>query len=113
MYKKLLLVIVLMSSLVAEKTKRNIYEDNCRACHTNVFPLEKLYMLYLKRYSGEQTFKASLKAFLKKPLEETSVMTDKWIKDFSVKGRTPLTDKQIDEAIDIYWNLYDVRKKLK
>jgi len=102
-----------MSSLVAGNAKKNIYEDNCRACHTNVFPLEKLYMLYLKRYSGEQTFKASLKAFLKKPLEETSVMTDKWIKDFSVKGRTQLSDEEIDEAIDIYWKLYDVRNKLK
>ncbi len=97
-----------------EENKINIYERNCIPCHRYLpLSLEHMYMRYLKTFSGEKTFKASLKAFLKHPMEETSVMTDLFIDRFSVKDKSLLSDKQLEEAIDIYWNLYNVRNKLK
>jgi len=118
MISKMALIILLSFSLMAKektlKKEKNIYELRCIPCHQHrPYSLKKVYMLYLKTFSGETTFKASLKAFLKKPMEETSVMTDQWIDNFSVKNPTILNDAELDEALDIYWNLYDVRNKLQ
>ncbi len=115
--KIMILLILLTLTLSAEevelKDKHKIYKKHCIPCHQHLpYSLEKIYMLYLKTFSGEKTFKASLKAFLKAPLEETSVMPDEWIENFSVKEKTILTDKELDEAINSYWELYDVRNKL-
>jgi len=98
----------------SEQNKINIYERNCIPCHRYLpLSLEHMYMRYLKTFSGEKTFKASLKVFLKHPMEQTSVMSDLFIDRFSVKDKTLLNDKQLDEAINIYWDLYNVRNKLK
>lgn len=115
MIKKVIVVsLILNATLYAESDKKNIYEHTCLPCHRYLpLSLEDMYMRYLKTFSGEVTFKASLKAFLKTPMEQTSVMSDLFIDRFSVKDKSLLTDKQLDKAIDIYWNLYDVRNKLK
>ncbi len=119
MINKIALVLLLTLSLTGKELevelekKYNVYKQHCLPCHEHLpYSLEKIYMLYLKTFSGELTFKASLKAFLKEPMEETSVMPDEWIENFSVKEKTILTDKELDEAIDSYWELYDVRNKL-
>ena len=106
-------VIVTGENLPTEIRKQNTYELHCIPCHEHrPYSLERVYMLYLKTFSGETIFKASLKAFLKEPMEETSVMPDEWIDNFSVKSKSTLSDKELDEAIDIYWDLYDIRNKL-
>jgi hypothetical protein len=117
MIDKLLLILLLTLSLTGEELEKRVeskvYSQHCIPCHEHLpYSLGKIYMLYLKTFSGELTFKASLKAFLKSPMEETSVMPDEWIENFSVKEKIDLTDKELDEAIDSYWKLYDVRKKL-
>ena len=119
MTRKLVLVLWLTLSLTGKELeaelekKHTVYKQHCIPCHEHLpYSLGKIYMLYLKTFSGELTFKASLKAFLKEPMEETSVMPDEWIENFSVKEKTILSDKELDEAIDSYWELYDVRNKL-
>ena len=113
MIKKIVLIGFLFTVfLEAEET--GIYETNCIPCHRyQPASLEKLFMEYLKTYSGELSLKGALKAFLKTPTESDSLMNDKFIENFSVKDKTTLTDKELDEAIETYWKLYDVRKKLK
>jgi len=117
--KKIIIISVLLNVFLYAETeekvkKENIYEHTCIPCHRYLpSSLGDMYMRYLKTFSGEITFKASLKAFLKEPLEQTSVMSDLFIDRFSVKDKTLLTDKQLDEAINIYWDLYNVRNKLK
>jgi len=93
----------------------NAYEKNCLPCHNNHFPisLQRMFMLYLKTYSGEMTLKGALKEYLKNPKKETSVMSDLFIDRFGIKEKTTLSDKELDEAIDIYWKLYNVRNKLR
>jgi hypothetical protein len=92
-----------------------VYEKNCLPCHNDHFPtsLEKMFMSYLKVYSGEITFKASLKGYLQKPDKELSVMSDLFIDRFGIKEPTTLSEKELEEAIDTYWNLYNVRNKLR
>ena len=92
----------------------NVYERNCVPCHKyQPVSLENAFMDYLKAYSGEFSLKGSLKEFLKNPTNETSLMNNIFLDRFSVKNRTELSDKELDEAIDIYWDIYNVRKKLK
>jgi len=94
--------------------KQNAYERNCIPCHRyQPASLEKLFMEYLKTFSGELSLKESLKIFLKNPTEKDSLMNDKFIENFSVKDATDLNDTELDKAIDIYWDLYDVRSKLE
>jgi len=115
MINKIILISFVVVNLSAKEPEqgKNVYENHCIPCHEHLpYSLQKIYMLYLKTFSGELTFKASLKAFLKSPVEETSVMPDEWIENFSVKEKSELTDKELDEAIDTYWKLYDVRNTL-
>ena len=114
MVKEVVLIGVIFSTLLGAKDADRIYERNCIPCHRYApASLEKLFMVYLKTYSGELSLKGALKAFLKNPTESDSLMNDTFIENFSVKDKTTLTDKELDEAIDTYWELYDVRKKLK
>ncbi len=113
MVKKIVFIGILGSILWADEGG-NIYERNCIPCHRyQPASLEKLFMEYLKTYSGELSLKGALKVFLKNPTEADSLMNDKFIENFSVKDKTKLTEKDLDKALDIYWDLYDVRKKLK
>jgi len=89
-----------------------VYEKNCLPCHNDHFPtsLEKMFMSYLKVYSGEITFKASLKGYLQKPDKELSVMSDLFIDRFGIKEPTTLSEKELEEAIDTYWEFIHVPK---
>ena len=114
MVKKIILLGVVCSTVLGADEPKNIYEKNCIPCHRYApASLEKLFMVYLKSYSGELSVKGTIKAFLKNPKESDSKMNNTFIENFSVKDKTTLTDEELEEAIDIYWELYDVRKKLK
>jgi len=93
----------------------NIYEGNCIPCHKYGMPttLEGMFMKYLKEYSGEISIKETLKQFLKNPTKEDSVMSELFLDKFSVKEKSFLNDDDLAKAIDIYWDLYNVRNKLK
>jgi len=91
-----------------------VYQRNCIPCHKyQPATLEKMFMLYLKTYSVELSFKVSLKEFLKNPTEEKSLIGNKFIERFSVKDPTDLNETQLDEAIDTYWDLYNPKENLK
>lgn len=113
--KKILWCVILLNSMgYAQTVRANIYERTCVQCHRYLpSSLERIFMTYLKTYSGELTVKASLKTFLKNPTEETSMMSEMFIDHFSVKDKSTLSDKDLEEAIDIYWDTYNVRNKLK
>jgi hypothetical protein len=109
---KIITYIVLISTPLFTQ---NIYEKNCLYCHNDHFPtsLQRMFMSYLKVYSGEITFKASLKGYLQNPDKQLSVMSDLFIERFGIKEKTTLNEKELEEAINIYWDLYNVRNKLK
>ncbi|NEW60310.1 hypothetical protein GSY74_03355 [Sulfurovum sp. bin170] len=104
---------IITSSINLQET--NIYEGNCIPCHKYAMPttLEGMFMKYLKAYSGEMSVKLTLKQFLKKPMKEDSIMSDLFLERFSVKEKSLLSDEDLTKAIDIYWDLYNVRNKLK
>jgi len=93
---------------------QNVFERNCKECHEHLpASLQRMFMAYLKVYSGEITVKAAIKGYLIKPDKKLSVMSDLFIDRFGIKEKSKLSEKELEEAIDIYWNLYNVRNKLK
>lgn len=101
---------VLATGLFAE----NVYERNCVECHKDLpTSLQQMFKRYLLVYSGEQNVKAGLKHYLKYPLREISVMSDLFIDTYGIKEKTTLSESDIDEALDIYWEKFKVFNKLK
>ena len=109
------MMIVFGLLLNADKIEsKNIYEENCIPCHRFLpSSLDQMFMMYLKAYSGKLSVKISMKMFLKEPTEGDSLMSNFFIDRFSVKDKTKLSDEELDEALDIYWDLYDVRRNLE
>lgn len=111
MFKQTVLILLISLGLEASSS---VYERNCIPCHRyQPATLEKMFMLYLKTYSVELSFKVSLKEFLQNPTEEKSLIGNTFIEQFSVKNPTDLNDTELDEAIDTYWKLYNPKENLK
>lgn len=110
MVKPIILCVILVSGVFAQ----DAYERNCVECHKELsVSLQRIFMHYLLVYSGEENVKAGMKHYLKYPLKEISVMSDLFIDTYGVKEKTQLTESDIDEALDIYWNKFKVFNKLK
>ncbi len=110
---KILFLLFSFTIAIFSKTE-TVYERNCVPCHRyQPASLEKMFMTYLKTYSGELSVKTTLKEFLKNPTEKDSLMSEIFLDRFSVKDKTTLSDKELDEALERYWELYNVKSKLK
>ena len=109
--RKIILLVFFTLSLHAGS---DVYKNVCVNCHQyQPATLEKMFMLYLKTYSVELSFKVSLKEYLQKPTEKHSLIGSAFITNFSVKDPTKLNDKELNEAIDYYWKLYNPKDNLK
>ncbi|HIQ46849.1 MAG TPA: hypothetical protein EYH57_04425 [Sulfurovum sp.] len=110
MVKVILISIVLVSGVYSE----DAYERYCVDCHKELpTSLQRMFMHYLLVYGGEKNVKAGLKHYLKYPIREISVMSDLFIDNYGIKKKTTLSDKQIDEALNSYWERFKVIDKLK
>lgn len=114
MVKKLSFIFILLMTLLSQVQSKDAYERHCVGCHKELpTSLQRMFMHYLLVYSGEKNVKAGLKHYLKYPLREISVMSDLFIDNYGIKEKTRLSDRQIDEALDIYWDKFKVINKLK
>ncbi|MAD42844.1 MAG: hypothetical protein CL623_10710 [Arcobacter sp.] len=113
MAKLLLIIFLFFSFLQAAKTK-NVYENNCVKCHKKLpVSIDKYFYRYLLKYSSEKNVKKAMFSFLKKPEKDMTIMPEAFIKRFGVKKKSKLSDKQLNKALDIYWEKYKVFGKLK
>lgn len=123
MYKKAGLIFLLSMALYGENQwmtdkeaieSSDVYTRNCIPCHEYLpSTLERMFMSYLKVYSGEFTVKESLKAYLRNPDRDMSVMSELFLDRFGIKYKTDLSEQELEEAVNIYWNKFNVRNKLK
>jgi len=120
MIKKVFLLLFFSLLLFSKEIKQEkiqietVFEKKCVPCHEYLpSSLERMFMSYLKVYSGEVTFKESLKSFLRKPDENSSTMSNLFLSRFGVKSKSTLSEKELDRAVDIYWDMYNVRNKLR
>lgn len=109
MVKKSILFMFFVTTLFAD-----IYQTNCIPCHNKIdVSLEKLFFRYLLKHSSEKSVKNSLINYLKNPTVDTTVMPEAFIKRYGIKKRSTLKDKELEKAVDIYWEKYKVFGKLK
>ena len=93
---------------------QNVYERNCIPCHENMpTSLQQMFMSYLAAYSGEKNVKTVLKYYLVHPTKSLSLMSDLFITTYGIKKPTKLNTKELDEAINSYWEKFKVFDKLK
>lgn len=90
-----------------------VYEKNCLACHQKLqVGIDKFFYRYLLTYSSEKKVKEALKEYLKHPKKEKSLLADGLILRFGVKKPTKLSEKELNSALDTYWQKYNLIGKL-
>jgi len=115
MVRKIIIIFLLSIKLLMaeEMLERNVYENNCLSCHQfSTLKLDKIFFNYLIKYSSELTVKTALIDFLKNPNLQTSVMSEDELRRLGLKTKTNLDDEELKEAINIYWELYNVSDRL-
>jgi len=111
MVKKYFIILVLLSTILYAE---NIYEDKCVPCHQTLpTTLQKMFMNYLLVYGAEGNVKIGLKYYLKNPSKHITVMSDLFVANYGIKKKSRLNEKELDEALSIYWNKFKVFGKLK
>lgn len=109
MVKKILILILLHVALQA-----GVYKDNCLKCHEDMpVKIDKFFYRYLLKYSSEENLKTALKDYLKNPSKDKTILQEELLNRFGVKAKTKLSDKELKEAVDEYWQIYKVFGKLK
>jgi hypothetical protein len=109
MVKKLFMLLALSIVVFAD----NAYERNCVPCHRNLpTDLQGMFKNYLLVYSGEETVKAALRHYMRYPSRHISVMSDLFINTYGIKETLHISDQELKEAIDLYWEKYKVFGKL-
>ncbi|MDY0401820.1 hypothetical protein [Sulfurovum sp.] len=109
MVKKLFMLLVLSIVVFAD----NAYERHCVPCHRELpTDLQGMFKNYLLVYSGEETVKAALRHYMRYPSKHISVMSDLFIDTYGIKQKLNISDQELKEAIDLYWEKYKVFGKL-
>lgn len=106
----MVLCIVLSSGLFSQ----DAYERNCVECHKDLpTTLQQMFKEYLQTYSGEENVKAGLKHYLRYPSKGISVMSELFLDSYGIKKQSNINKKELNKAIDIYWDKFKVFDKLK
>lgn len=91
----------------------NLYEDNCIKCHVKLpVSIDKYFYRYLLKYSSEKDTKDAMIKYLQNPTKKTTVMPESFINRFGIKEKSSLNKNILKEVVDIYWDTYDVSKRL-
>jgi len=109
MVRSLLFTLLILLNLDA-----SVYQKNCVACHQNLsVSMDKFFYLYLLKYSSAIETKYAMKLYLQNPKNENSVLPPALLKKFKIKKKTTLSKKELENAIDEYWEIYKIFGKLK
>ncbi len=109
-----LILLMLSGFTFAKNENKRVYETTCIACHNKLpVSIDKYFYRYLLKYSSEKNVKSSMLSYLKNPTEEKTIMPEAFISRFGIKKRTSLSDKELKEAVNTYWETYKVFGKLK
>jgi hypothetical protein len=105
---------IVLFILLASTIQASIYTSNCIPCHQkHSIGLDKLFYLYLLKYSSEIETKYAIKEYLKNPIKKDSILDEQLLKDIKIKQKSRLSENELKRAIDEYWNIYKVFGKLK
>lgn len=107
-------LLIVFSILMTVSLPASVYENNCVGCHEELpVSIDKYFYRYLLKYSSKTGVKKAMKNYLLNPSEKDSVMGDAFINRFGIKNKTDLSTKQLEKALEDYWETYKVFGKLK
>ena len=88
-------------------------QKECLLCHTQqLIPSEMIFRRYLLKYSSTSAIKQKIYAYLKAPSTQASIMPKQFFKKFPIKEPSKLDNKTLQDLIDAYVGLYDIRKRI-
>ena len=107
--RNLLFILFILLNLHA-----SVYQKNCVACHKNSpVKIDKFFYLYLLKYSSAIETKYAIKLYLQNPKKENSILSPELLNRFKIKKKTKLSKRELENAIDEYWETYKIFGKLK
>ncbi len=106
--------IFLFVILIVFSMQASVYQKNCVGCHKKLpIKIDKFFYRYLLKYSSSIETKYAMKLYLQNPKKENSILNPALLKRFGVKKKTTLSQKELEKAIDEYWDKYKIFGKLK
>ena len=92
----------------------SVYQQNCVPCHKKLpIKIDKFFYRYLLKYSSAIETKYAMKLYLQNPKKANSILNPALLNRFGVKKKTKLREKELEKAIDEYWDIYKVFGKLR
>ncbi len=92
----------------------SVYQQNCVPCHKKLpIKIDKFFYRYLLKYSSAIETKYAMKLYLQNPQKENSILNPALLNRFGVKKKSKLNEKELEKAIDEYWDIYKVFGKLR
>ena len=111
MVKQLLVILFIFYTTAS---LASVYKNNCIKCHKDLpVSIDKYFYRYLLKHSSEKNVKQAIKEFLLNPTKEKTIMPEAFINRFGIKNKSKLTTKQLNQALNEYWEIYKVFGKLK
>ncbi|MGM0534113.1 MAG: hypothetical protein ACQERK_06425, partial [Campylobacterota bacterium] len=93
---------------------QDVFEKNCMECHKQMeVGIDKLFYRYLLHFSSKEGVQTALAYYLQNPSRQSSMMPEAFLNRYGVKEKTDLTPKQLQKALDSYWERYKVFGRLK
>jgi len=86
------------------------FQSHCTTCHQMERQLQMFIYRYTLKHSSEKKIKSALFDYLKNPQAQNSVMPMGFINRWGVKKPSTLNDKTLKEAIDGYYQRYNLKK---
>jgi hypothetical protein len=92
----------------------NVYDQKCIECHKELsYSLQEIFMRYLLAYGGENNVKAGMLHYFIYPSKDISVMPKDFLDEQDINKHKKIDEKTLKKTIDIYWELYKVKGRLK
>lgn len=108
------LIFILITLLSSWSYSTDAFERNCVECHKQLpATLQRMFFNYLLVYSGEKNTKAGLFYYMRYPYKDISVMSELFIQTIGIKKPLNISNRELREAIDIYWEKYRVVGRVK
>jgi len=88
-------------------------EKTCLECHKKQqIPSGLIYKRYLLKYSTKDKIKHTMFSYLKNPKKKNSIMPKPFFLRFPMKKPINITNKDLHDAIRLYIDKFDIRKRL-
>jgi hypothetical protein len=88
------------------------FDRACVTCHsTNIPDLETIYFRYLQTHGSTKRSQKAMRLYLLHPTIQGSTLPPQVLKSFGL--HPPLSTELLDQMLPLYFEKYDVKKRLK